>query len=258
MGLFEVSHLSVSYIREGKTINPVEDVSFSLEAGHIYDVAGASGEGKSTLLAACARMIARKSGSLALAGKDSACFSPQRWRRHVCLVPQQVVMFPGTVRDNLLYPWSLSVNAGTEPPSDEILNALLGLVLLEGVALNTDAGRLSGGQRSRVALLRAFATRPRVLLLDEVESALDEEAACAVSRLTRAMVDDRTSCLRIRHREDDGCASGTFILKGGHLDYRRNAEFDRGSFASGDRMHSGYSAYDVVSQLAAVDADSGC
>ena len=58
-----------------------------------------------------------------------------------------------------------------------------------------------------------------VLLLDEVDAALDDESACAVGRLTKALVGTRMTCLRIRHRAADGFASGTFALRGGALSY---------------------------------------
>lgn len=73
-----------------------------------------------------------------------------------------------------------------------------------------------------MALLRAFATRPTVLLLDEVEAALDEESAVAVSRLTRAMLAGGAACLRIRHRAEDGYAYGVFTLADGKMTYHQN------------------------------------
>lgn len=222
MALFEASNLKVKYIRNGEFLCPFDDVSFSLEAGRIYDLEGQSGSGKSTLLLTCARMIARESGDLRLSGKDSLQFSPQQWRRNVCLVPQQAVMFNGTVRDNLLFPWTLSVNAGEMPPSDDLLSDMLNRALLDGITLDTEAAKLSGGQQARIALIRAFATRPHVLLLDEAESSLDSESALAVSELTRSVLDKNTTCIRIRHRASDGYAYATYTLKNGELKYRVN------------------------------------
>ena len=92
--------------------------------------------------------------------------------------------------------------------------------------LGRNAAQLSGGQAARVALLRAFATRPRVLLLDEVDAALDDESARAVGRLTKSLVDDRMACLRIRHRAADGVACGTFSLRDGALSYASRADAD--------------------------------
>ena len=128
----------------------------------------------------------------------------------------------GTVRDNLLFPWTLKVNAGSPKPDDDVLNEMLSLAMLDGVTLDHAAAQLSGGQLARVALLRAFATRPTVLLLDEVEAALDEESAVAVSRLTRAMLAGGATCLRIRHRAEDGYAYGVFTLADGKMTYHQN------------------------------------
>lgn len=223
MALFEVENMSVSYMREGHLLYPVKDASFSLEAGCIYDLTGPSGAGKSTLLSACSLMIGRESGKMRLKGVSSSCYSPEQWRRRVCLVPQQAVMFPGTIRDNLLFPWRLSINDRTSTPNDETLRSMLRLALLDDVTLDTNASQLSGGQKARVALLRSLATNPSVLLLDEVEAALDDEAAAAVGEMIRSMVDDRTTCLRIRHRAQDGYAYGEFSLHDGNLSYEQNA-----------------------------------
>ena len=75
-------------------------------------------------------------------------------RRRVCLVPQAASLVPGTVRDNLLFPWTLKVNAGSPKPDDDVLNEMLSLAMLDGVTLDHAAAQLSGGQLARVALLR--------------------------------------------------------------------------------------------------------
>ena len=219
MSLFRVEHIALSCRRGGEAVPLLRDVSFALEAGSVYDLVGPSGAGKSTLLRACALMMARDSGELYLDERPASGFKPAEWRRQVCLVPQQAALVAGTVRDNLLLPWKLKVNAGTRPPSDEELARLLDAAELADVSLSRDASQLSGGQAARVALLRAFATRPRVLLLDEVDAALDDDSSLAVGHLTRSLVDERTACLRIRHRASDGFASGTFTLADGALSF---------------------------------------
>ncbi len=229
MALLEAKGLSVFYgthcASEGKILDGsertrplgrIEDVSFSLQAGCIYDLTGPSGSGKSLLLRACALMIARECGELFLNGRASTRFAPQEWRRQVCLVPQKATLVPGTVRDNLLLPWSLKVNQGATPPKDEELQAYLDAVELD-VGLQRNSAQLSGGQAARVALLRAFVTKPEVLLLDEVDAALDDEAALAVGRLTADAAAAGAACLRVRHRASDGFADGTFQLDRGRL-----------------------------------------
>ena len=200
------------------------DGGFELEAGCIYDLIGPSGSGKSTLLRACALMLARQGGEFFLNGKASATFRPTAWRRRVCLVPQEPSLVPGTVRDNLVLPWTLKINGGENPPANELLADMLGMADLADIELDRDVSQLSGGQAARVALLRAFATAPDVLLLDEVDAALDAESSCAVGRMTRALVGDRTACLRIRHHAADGFAKGTFTLREGVLSYAENPD----------------------------------
>ena len=226
MSLFQAEDITVSYLRAGVRTTLLSGASFSLEAGGVYDLVGPSGSGKSTLLRVCARMLARDGGELFLDGAPSSSFEPVQWRRRVCLVPQQPALVGGTVRDNLLLPWTLSVNAGSAPPADGDFERLLEAADLHDVELGRNAAQLSGGQAARVALLRAFATRPRVLLLDEVDAALDDESARAVGRLTKSLVDDRMACLRIRRRAADGVACGTFSLRDGALSYASRADAD--------------------------------
>lgn len=219
MALFRAEHITVSYLRDDVQVSVLVDQSFSLEAGCIYDLTGPSGAGKSTMLRVCALMLARQRGELYLDGEPSSSFRPVDWRRRVCLVPQEPSLIPGSVRVNLVLPWMLKVNAGKKPPADEILSRLLELAQLSDVGLDRDVSQLSGGQAARVALLRAFVTTPEVLLLDEVDSALDTESACAVGQMTRALVGPRMTCLRIRHRAPDGFADGAYTLRAGNLSY---------------------------------------
>lgn len=229
MELFQAEHIAVSYRVGGKDRSLFGDVSFALREGTVYDLVGPSGAGKSTLLRACALMMARDAGELYLDGEPSSGFKPCEWRRRVCLVPQKPSLVAGTVRDNLLLPWRLKVRAGEAPPADDALRELVRYAELDDVGLDRDVSQLSGGQQARVALLRAFATRPAVLLLDEVDAALDDESACAVGRLTKALVGTCMTCLRIRHRAADGFASGTFALRGGALSYVDNPPHSGGT-----------------------------
>ncbi len=217
MSLFEVRDLCVAYEGDGeKAPVKLESISFALDEGAVYDLTGPSGVGKSMLLRACAQMMPLKGGHLLLKGTASTSFTYQEWRRRVCLVPQRASLIPGTIRDNLLLPWTLKVNRGRTAPSDTELEQLLQKVLLD-VPLDRDAAKLSGGQAARVALLRVFATKPSVMLLDEVDAALDDESALAVGKLTASLVGEGATCLRIRHRPPDGIASAIFQMDQGQL-----------------------------------------
>ena len=215
--LFTADNVTIDLSREGESFRVVEGASFALEAGKIYDLVGPSGSGKSTLLRACCLMLETVSGCFRLRGKAASDYTPEEWRRHVCLVPQKPALVPGTVRQNLLLPWTLRVRKGESKPCDFDLLSYLKAARLDDVALDRDISQLSGGQVARVALLRSFVTRPAVLLLDEVDAALDSESSAAVSALTASAVNGETTCLRIRHRATDGLAAATFEIREGKL-----------------------------------------
>lgn len=221
--LFRAEGVSVSYPRASGSVTLLSNVGFSLDEEAIYDLVGPSGSGKSTLLRVCALMMERESGTLTLGGESSDGMPAKLWRRRVCLVPQKPSLVSGTVRDNLVLPWTLKVHAGESIPDDNALADLLARAELADVELERDVSQLSGGQQARIALLRVFAAKPEVLLLDEADAALDDDSACAIGRLTRALVGKGMTCLRIRHRAADGFAKGTFGLKDGVLSYRENA-----------------------------------
>lgn len=221
MPLFEVKQLSVSYKREGKSWVQFADVAFVLDEQGIYNLVGPSGSGKSTLLRACALMIERDSGTLFLDSVSSEEFSPQTWRKQVCLVPQKPALIPGTVKDNLLLPWKLRIHEKEKPPSSAVLIRFMEHARLFDIELERDVAQLSGGQAARIALLRVFVTKPRVLLLDEVDAALDDESSAAISSMTRELVREGMCCLRVRHRTSDGIEEGTFSLAEGTLSYEK-------------------------------------
>lgn len=228
MSIFEAQHIGVQYWHNKQPFAPFSDISFALEGGRIYNLTGPSGSGKSTLLNACSLMIPRTHGDMLLYGASYQTFKPNEWRRHVCLVPQASSMVPGTVRDNLLFPWTLKINEKKpRPTDDELLKMMQRADLNNEVTLDQLASQLSGGQQARIALIRAFVTHPMVFLLDEVEAALDDESAVAISELTRKLLTKDTACMRIRHRAEDGYAYGVYTLANGKITYQQNKITDK-------------------------------
>ena len=222
MTLFEAQHICASYAAKHEESPLFSDINFTLEEGNIYDLIGFSGSGKSTLLRVCALMMEKTHGKLFLSGKESTTFAPTAWRRQVCLVPQTPALVPGTVKDNLLLPWKLKAYTNKPVPSDNYLLELLARAELSEIELERNVSQLSGGQVARIALLRVFATKPHVLLLDEVDASLDDDSAHSIGHLTCKLVSEGLTCLRIRHRNADGFASGTFTLSKEGLSYQDN------------------------------------
>ncbi len=197
-------------------VRVLDGVSLSLASGSVTDIVGPSGSGKTTLLRALARLLPGATGSLALDGTPAEQIAPATWRAAVALLPQKPAIVDGSVRDNLLLPWTLKVRHGVAAPSAAQLDAALARVGLE-VAVERDAARLSVGQQARVALLRVLLTAPRVLLLDEPDAALDPASAQAVTTMTAEFAQAGGAVVRVRHHGRDELAGARLRLEGGVL-----------------------------------------
>jgi putative ABC transport system ATP-binding protein len=202
----------------GSSVRVLDHLDFALEAGTLVDVVAPSGAGKTMLLRALARALPAAGGRLALRGRAAEEIAPESWRAQVALLPQKPAITLGSVRDNLLLPWTLKVRHGATTPSDAALRAALDGVGLDDVALDRDGARLSVGQAARVALLRVVLTKPLVLLLDEPDASLDEASAQQVTSMTRAFVEAGGGAVRVRHHRTDGLASRQLRLHAGRLE----------------------------------------
>jgi sulfate transport system ATP-binding protein len=147
----------------------VDDVSLEVEGGSLTALLGPSGSGKSTLLRIIAGLEWPDAGEIVLAGKEATALAPQK--RNVGFVFQHYAAFKHmTVRDNVAF--GLKVRKRPKQEIRERVDELLHLVQLHGFG-DRYPSQLSGGQRQRMALARALAVEPEVLLLDEPFGALD-------------------------------------------------------------------------------------
>ncbi len=147
----------------------LDDVSLEVEGGSLTALLGPSGSGKSTLLRIIAGLEHTDAGEILISGEDATALSPQR--RNVGFVFQHYAAFKHmTVRDNIAF--GLKVRKRPKAEIRERVDELLKLVQLEAFGHRYPA-QLSGGQRQRMALARALAPEPKVLLLDEPFGALD-------------------------------------------------------------------------------------
>jgi len=148
----------------------LKSVSFTLSPGEFRLITGPSGCGKSTLLKIIASLLSPTSGTLFFEGKDIATLSPEAYRQQVSYSVQTPTLFGDTVYDNLIFPWQIR----SKTPDPERLSADLERFGLPGDTLTKSVSELSGGEKQRVSLIRNLQFLPRVLLLDEITSALDE------------------------------------------------------------------------------------
>jgi len=209
--------LTASRRTDAGDLRVLDGVDLAIVPGELVDVVGPSGAGKTTLLLALARLLPGALGELTLDGARGEAVDPREWRAAVAYLPQRSALLPGTVAENLTWPWRLKIRVAAHAPGAAALRAALDRVHLADVGLDREVERLSEGQAARVALLRTVLTKPRVLLLDEPDAALDAESAAEVGRLTREFADGGGGVVRVRHHISDGLADRRLRLVGGHL-----------------------------------------
>lgn len=194
------------------------DVSLVLEPGERVAIVGKTGAGKSTLLDLLQGFVRPTRGRITVDGVDMGELSMRWWRSQVAVVAQQVKLFPGTVRDNLL----LADPAATDAALDAALRAARadGWVGRLPRGLDTPLGesvRLSGGQIQRLGLARALLKQAPLTLLDEPTASLDRETEEAVRLMVLARLDGRMSVTVAHRLETIRAADRIIVLADGRV-----------------------------------------
>jgi len=209
----ELRHLTKRF----GTFTAVDDVSLEIPAGSLTAVLGPSGGGKSTLLRLVAGLERPDVGEVLLSGELATNLAPQN--RDVGFVFQHYAAFKHmTVRDNIGF--ALSVRKRPKQEIRESVDELLELVQLTGFA-DRYPSRLSGGQRQRMALARALAARPRVLLLDEPFGALDARVRAELRDWLRRLHEEvHVTTVFVTHDQEEAMevADHVAVLNQGHLE----------------------------------------
>lgn len=179
----------------------LRDISFTIKPGQQIALVGPSGAGKSTLISLLLRFYQPSSGNIYFDGKDSSLFPLSALRSQMAVVPQDVFLFGGTIRENIAY-------GKPDATDEEIIDAAKQANAWEFIqsfseGLQTIVGergvQLSGGQRQRIAIARAVLKNPKILLLDEATSSLDSESERLVQEALDKLMQCRTSIV-IAHR----------------------------------------------------------
>ncbi|MCQ4118835.1 sulfate ABC transporter ATP-binding protein [Rhodococcus oxybenzonivorans] len=178
----------------------LDDVTIDIPSGSLTALLGPSGSGKSTLLRSIAGLEALDSGTVVIGGKDVTNVSPQK--RDIGFVFQHYAAFKHmTVRDNVAF--GLKIRKRPKPEIDKKVNELLGIVGLDGFQHRYPA-QLSGGQRQRMALARALAVDPQVLLLDEPFGALDAKVRTDLRTWLRRLHDEvHVTTVLVTHDQEE-------------------------------------------------------
>lgn len=179
----------------------LKDISLRVQQGQKIALVGSSGAGKSTIVSLLMRFHAVTDGKISIDGQDIGSYDLFQYRKNFATVPQDVILFGGTIRENIAYGMPTASEA-------EIMEAARKANALEFInklseGLNTIVGdrgiRLSGGQKQRVAIARAILKDPKILILDEATSSLDAESESLVQDALNTLMEGRTSII-IAHR----------------------------------------------------------
>jgi ATP-binding cassette subfamily B protein len=202
-GKVEFSDVSFAYGREK---GGVQGISLTVAPGQKIGIVGASGVGKSTLVALLLRLYDAERGQILIDGSPVTAVTQESLRRNIGMVTQETAMFNRSARDNILY-------GRPDASDDEMIAAarkaeahdfIMELVDHKGrtgydAHLGERGVKLSGGQRQRIALARAILKDAPILVLDEATSALDSEVEAAIQTALERVMDGKT-VLAVAHR----------------------------------------------------------
>lgn len=209
MRALEVSHLSVNF----GSRNVLSDLSFSLAPGEIASLLGPSGCGKTTLLRAIAGLLQPSAGTIRLGSQLvglSSVVLPAH-KRQTGYVPQQGALFPHlNVARNIAF--GLDKKSYSKQEISEITQEMLALIGMSGYE-NQMPTELSGGQQTRVALARALAVKPKMILLDEPFSALDAELRNELrSEVVALLRAQGTTAILVTHDREEALVSSDKVV----------------------------------------------
>ncbi len=191
-------HVSFHYVENNEVL---DDVSFHLEAGKTLALVGPSGGGKTTICHLIPRFYFLEHGHIYIDNIDISDYTLRSLREKIGIVQQDVFLFGGTIKDNILYGRPSATN-------EEVMEAARKANILDFInslpnGWDTEIGergvRLSGGQKQRLSIARLFLKNPPILILDEATSALDNTTEMLIQKSLQELAKGRT-CLIVAHR----------------------------------------------------------
>lgn len=214
-----VTFENVTVVYPGKDAPTLKSFSLKIKQGERVALVGQSGSGKTTLVNLIARFLEPSEGRILIDGQDISKVSHRSLRRQMAFVTQDVVLFDGTLRDNLTY----GLDNITERNIGKALEvaSLTELVqeLPEGLETRVGEGgnKLSGGQKQRLSIARAFLKNAPILIMDEATSALDSKTEQKIVEAMNRLREGRT-CITVAHRLGSVMeANRVFVMSAGKV-----------------------------------------
>ncbi len=206
----------VSYGYEGRS-RALQDMCLTVPKGTVAALVGLSGCGKSTTASLLMRFCDPLSGSIYIEGKDYCSMKPEELRKHIAMVPQQVNLFSGTIRENLLL-------ADPDAEDADLLEALeeagLGsFIRSQSNGLDSDVGNagssLSGGQRQKMGIARALLSKAEYMIFDEATSSVDPQSEKEIWETIGHLAETRTLIIISHRMSSVQNADCIYVLKDG-------------------------------------------
>jgi ATP-binding cassette subfamily B protein len=192
----QITFEDVSFHYNGNTAEVVLDgINFVAEPGQTVAVLGATGAGKSTLINLVPRFYDVTGGRVLIDGLDVRQIEQDSLLAHIAIVPQETILFSGSVRDNIRYgrPAATDEEVIAAAQAAQAHNFILGLPNGYDTHIEERGVNLSGGQKQRLAIARALLTRPKILILDDSTSSVDVETETKIQDALEAQHDRHTS-----------------------------------------------------------------
>lgn len=198
-GEFSFEHVHFHYPKSEKEV--LSDLNLKVHQGETIALVGESGAGKTTILNLAIGFNLATGGVVNLDGHDLSQVDLRSYRKYLAVVPQNTILFSGSIRDNITY--------GIPEVDDETLNRVIDAANLRDVVeslpdgvdtiVGEHGGKLSGGQRQRVSIARALIRDPKVIVLDEATSALDSISEKLIQEALNNLTKNRTTFI-VAHR----------------------------------------------------------
>ncbi|QLE63396.1 Lipid A export ATP-binding-permease protein MsbA [Furfurilactobacillus rossiae] len=212
-----MEHVDFAYDDDGPVLH---DVNFEAKPNSVIAFAGPSGGGKSTIFSLLERFYQPTSGKITIGGKDVANVNLKDWRSQIGYVSQDSAIMAGTIRHNLTY-------GADKTYTDDELWHVLELAFADRVVhempdgLDTQVGergvKISGGQRQRLAIARAFLRDPKILMLDEATASLDSESEAMVQKALGELMKGRTTLIIAHRLSTIVDADDIYFIENGHV-----------------------------------------
>jgi ATP-binding cassette subfamily B protein len=187
---------NVSFFYNGNTHEPVlQDINLVAEPGETVAILGATGAGKSTLIDLVPRFYEVSAGRILLDGEDIRQIKQDALLAQIGIVPQESVLFSGTVRDNIRYgrPEASEADVIAAAKAAQAHDFIMELPQQYDSPVEQRGTNFSGGQKQRIAIARALLTQPRILILDDSTSAVDVETETKIQDALEELIGQRTS-----------------------------------------------------------------